>query len=90
MAEHKALNQDEIKSILSNTRAPKGIGTEPRDISTWYKQDHILRPEGCTNPDCEDSRPHSDVGRQIVIKFEDEFMCRWCFLIGWLSPNATD
>lgn len=87
-SEKKTLTPDQIRSLLSNTRSPKGLSTEPREISVWYKQDHILRPEGCSNPNCADPRPHHDVGRQIVIKLGDEHMCRFCFLDGWLS-NAT-
>jgi hypothetical protein len=86
---NKALNPDQIRSLLSSTRTPKGITTEPREISVWYKQDHILRAAGCTNPDCIDVRPHSDMGRQIVIKLDNEFMCRYCFLDGWLSSAKT-
>lgn len=88
MSEHKELDNNQIKHLLTSTRAPKGLSTEPRDIATWYKQNHILRDEGCTNPACTDDRPKGDVGRKIVIMHNSEFMCRTCFLEGWLSPNA--
>lgn len=85
----RALSDDQIRSLLSTTRAPKGITTEPREIATWYKQNHILRDAGCTNPVCKDNRPHNNLGRQIVIELKGEFMCRVCFLDKWLSPNGN-
>lgn len=87
--QHKALDSDQIRTLLSGTRTAKGISTEPREIGIWYKQDHMLRDSGCTNPNCTDPRPRSDSGRQVVIEFKGEFMCRFCFLDGWLSSATT-
>jgi hypothetical protein len=86
---NKALTPDQIESLLKGGRAPKGISTEPRDIQVWYRQDHILSDDGCSNPNCIDPRTHSDNGRKIVIKLQDQQMCRFCFLDGWLSPNKN-
>lgn len=85
----KSLTPDQIAELLKPTRTPKGISTEPRVIDVWFKQNHLLREEGCDNPDCTDDRPYNDRGRKIVIKIGDKHMCRFCFLNGWLSPNGA-
>jgi len=86
----KSLSAEEAKFLLS-TRA-KGKGgppTEPRTLAVWFKLDHVLWDDGCSNPNCVDNtRPRSDPGRRIVIKLDGEYVCRECFLHGWLS-NAT-
>lgn len=89
-SESKGLTPDQIANLLKPTRSPKGLATEPRVIGVWYKQNHIYKEEGCDNPDCKDARPYGDRGRNIVAKVGDKLMCRFCFLEGWLSPNASD
>jgi len=88
-AQHKSLNPEEIQNILSSKRT-KGIATEPREIGVFYKLNHLLREEGCTNPNCVDTRPRGDRGRNIVVKIDDEYMCRYCFLDGWLSQSKHE
>jgi hypothetical protein len=82
------LSPEEAARLLATKRQPRGVATEPRDINTWYKLDHMLRPDGCTNPDCVDDRPLGDRGRNIVFKMGNEFICRECFLAGWLSNDS--
>ena len=49
----------------------------------------MINPDGCSNPNCvDDTRPQSDPGRQIVYKMGNEFICRECFLAGWLSDSV--
>lgn len=86
----KPLDPSQIANLLKPTRAPKGLTTEPRVIEVWYKQNHIFKEEGCDNPNCTDTRPRGDRGRSIMAKVGDKLMCRFCFLAGWLSPNASD
>lgn len=76
--------------MLLSTKSKPKIATEPRELAVWFKLDHVLRSEGCSNPNCvDDTRPSGDPGRNIVVKINDEFVCRECFLAGWLSENAT-
>lgn len=88
-AQHKKLSGDEIQNILSSKKASRGIPTEPREIGVWYKLNHMLRDQGCSNPDCVDVRPRGDRGRNIVIQINDEYVCRYCFLDGWLSTTKA-
>jgi hypothetical protein len=85
-AQHKKLSGDEIQNILTSKK-PKGINTEPRQIGVWYKLNHVLREQGCSNPNCVDTRPRGDRGRSIVAQIDDEYVCRFCFLDGWLSKS---
>ena len=89
MAEKKVLSPDEIKKLMLPSKGEKGSQTEPREISVWYKLNHLLREEGCSNPQCVDSRPHSDRGRHIVIELNGKYICRYCFLDGYLSHGRT-
>jgi hypothetical protein len=88
-AQHKPLSSEQIQNILSQKK-PRGLTTEPREIGVWYKQNHLLRERGCDNPDCKDPRDANDRGRRIVIQINDKYLCRYCFLEGWLSPNADE
>lgn len=88
------LSEEEINKLLSLPRRGGGkkkeLDTSTRDYQTWFKlaikmvdentQELIL----CENPDCTDPR-----GQGIVVaKVNDKFMCRRCFLNGWLIlPN---
>jgi hypothetical protein len=88
-AQHKKLSPEQIQNIMSS-RKPRGLATEPREIGVFYKLNHLLRENGCTNPECVDPRPRGDRGRNIVIQLGDEYMCRYCFLDGWLSSSKED
>lgn len=75
-----------------NARNKAANTLEPRDYATWYnpKLQLQIREEGCSNPNCKDPRPHAtDYGTNIVAEFKGEFMCRYCFLDGWLR-NKED
>lgn len=76
--------------MLLSTKSKPKTPTEPRELATWFKLDHMLWEDGCSNPNCvDDTRPHGDPGRIIVYKMGDEYICRECFLAGWLSENAA-
>jgi hypothetical protein len=87
---NKPLNMDQIASIMSQSkgRGPTADPTEPRESVIWFKLDHIIREEGCDNPNCEDIRPSEDRGVNIVAKIKGKHMCRICFLGGWLSETS--
>lgn len=77
------LSPEQIKNLLQPAKGEKGVKTEPREISVWYKLDHLLREEGCSNPQCVDPRPNGDRGRHIVIDINGKYCCRYCFLDGY-------
>jgi hypothetical protein len=80
----KPISQDAILAILASGRTQKADSTLQRDIATWFKLNQVFREEGCDNPDCADPRPADDKGREIVTKVQGQFMCRHCYLAGWL------
>lgn len=84
----RPLDEDEILEILASGkgRGPTKDPTEPRVLHpTWFRQNHISRPEGCENPDCCDPREPIDRGRHIVALVKGKYMCHYCFIEGWLS-----
>lgn len=101
----KELNANEIAALLES---PTGRGggrvkkdvTEPRERVVWFKLYSHIREEGCENPDCMDNEREKDKdnpkynrGVRIVSEVKGKFMCRYCFLGGWLSdatPAGTD
>ena|SRR5215475_4129728 len=96
MAEHKQLTPEQIQQALASgrSRGPKADPTEPRDIGTWYKLNQIIREDCCENPNCEDPRVTKDGkvlnrGAHIVAQVKGKYMCRYCFLAGWLSDSNT-
>lgn len=77
--------------MLLSTKSKPKIATEPRELSVFFKLDHVLRDEGCSNPNCvDDTRPANDIGRRIVVKIGDEYVCRECFLAGYLSESSQN
>lgn len=86
------LTNDQIASILANdkSRKAKKDPTEPRIIDTWFNlKNHRIREEGCDNPDCVDPRAEKTRGVNVVTEIQGKFMCRYCFLAGWLSKSPT-
>lgn len=98
-----SLDQAQIASLLKHDAQPKRGGsrvpkdvTEPREVQVWFKLPHKLADfkfedqditPHCENPNCSDTRPPSDRGRNIVALIKGKMMCRFCFLAGWLSDN---
>jgi hypothetical protein len=62
--------------------------TEPREYVVWWRLRHTIRQEGCENPDCNDPRPSTDHGVNVVAEIKGKKMCRYCFLEGYLSDNS--
>ena len=89
MASGTPLDKEMARIFLaeSTTRGPKKDPTEPREIQVWFKLDQFLREAGCENPDCNDPRPETDQGTQVVAQVNGKYMCRFCFLDGYLSPH---
>jgi len=88
----RPLDQDEILAILAGGRGrgPRADPTEPRETMVWFRANTIIREEGCDNPDCVDPRIKSDKGTNIVLEVRGKYMCRFCFLGGWLSNAKTE
>jgi hypothetical protein len=69
-----------------------GIDTSTRDFATWFKLAHKMLDDDtgdhltCENPNCVDTRPRAP----IVAQVEEKFMCRHCFMAGWLLPVAIN
>jgi hypothetical protein len=81
-------------------RGPKVDLTAIREINIWMKlPHHICMPDcehrtlegnksegkACWNPNCVDPRPPTDRGSNIVAQVRGQYVCRYCFLGGWLS-----
>jgi|SRR5215831_2557769 len=66
-------------------RKPK-VDVDNRHITVWMKLNHTIRLEGCDNPDCNDPRITGDRGRNVVSQIHDKYMCRYCFLEGYMLP----
>lgn len=67
-----------------------GIDTSVRDHQTWFNLAQKMVDEEtrelivCENPDCGDPR---EGGGIIVTLINGKYMCRYCFLNGWLVDN---
>jgi len=75
-----------------------------RDIRVWMKlSHHFCTPDcehrtasnnssdgkrACWNPNCVDPRPTDDRGICAVAQVAGVYMCRFCFLDGWLLPGG--
>jgi hypothetical protein len=79
------LDDNTIAALLAGGRGEKTDITKIRDVTTWFKLNHYRREEGCANPDCKDTRPKTDAGREIVAEVRGQLICRYCFLDGWLK-----
>lgn len=87
MAEELSL--DEAMQLLVEDAAGVGTkkdATEPRIAATWMKLTTQLN-KPCENPECSDPRPIEDKGRRVTVLIKEQFMCRYCFLAGWLSSG---
>lgn len=84
------LSQEEALQLLledaSKGRGPTKDTTEPRIAATWFKLTTQLN-KPCENPDCCDTREANDKGRLVTVQVKGKFMCRFCFLAGWLSSD---
>lgn len=88
------LQDEEKKPSRKGTRTKRDV-TEPREVTTWFRLPHrvadFVNEAGeevtphCENPDCDDPRPGSDRGRNVIAIVNGKMMCRYCFLAGWLS-----
>ena len=95
-----SLSADQIKALLALPTKKrggvrkKGIDTSTRDHKTWFLLAHKILDEEtgelakCENPNCPDTRdPH----KTVVAMVSGQYMCRYCFLDGWMviNPNQT-
>lgn len=80
--------------------------TEVREINVWFKLNHHLcGPDcehraksptedhaACWNPNCVDTRDKTkDRGTSIVVLVKDQYICRYCFLSGYLkNPDVLE
>jgi len=90
------LSDEEIQKLLTlpsrrRGAAKKGPDTSIRDYQTWFKLATKMIDEDtrellrCENEDCQDPR-----GSGIVVAMVNEkYMCRYCFLSGWLNDTTT-
>lgn len=62
----------------------KADPTQVRTYQVWFKLNHHMREEGCDNPNCIDPRPKTDKGVKVCAAVKDKFICRFCFLDGYL------
>lgn len=83
----------------------KADPTEPRTINVWFKQSHhICHPDcehrvdkpgipdrACWNPDCVDDneKRRQPRGDWVVVLIKGEWICRYCFLAGYLSDTIN-
>ena len=90
------LSADQIKALLALPEKKrggprkKGIDTEVREYKTWFLLAHKMLDDEtgelakCENPNCPDAR---DPYKTVVAMVSGQFMCRICFLNGWLAIN---
>ncbi len=67
----KLLAQD--KQQTRTPRQKKDV-TEPREYATWWRLRTRIREEGCENPNCNDPRPGTDKGTNIVYQIKGKYM----------------
>jgi aspartate carbamoyltransferase regulatory subunit len=91
------LDPEKIARLLAKKNAPKvrrsknAPDTSIRDMETWFKlQTRMMNNETkellkCENPNCVDKR-HKGI---LVAEVNGQFMCRYCFLDGWLNEGAN-
>lgn len=76
--------------------------TEERTLPVWFKLDHHLctsvcdhrqqspnSEKACWNPDCKDPRPSTDRGTNIVAEVKGQWVCRFCYLNGYLRGETN-
>lgn len=89
------LSEEEINKLLtlpSRRRGKKaGPDTSVRDYQTWFKLATKMVDEDtkellhCANPNCLDT----DHRGSVVAMVNEQYMCRRCFLGGWLLDGNT-
>jgi hypothetical protein len=93
------LDPEKIKQLLAKKNAPRRSGgggrkkadTSVRDYPTWFAVGSHLYPNEdgstrkCENPNCQDPRQHGI----LLIDVDGTYMCRYCFLGGWLTKNPA-
>jgi len=92
------LDPEKLKRLMELKNKPKvrrtrksGPDTSVRDMETWFKlSTHMMNNDTkellkCENPNCVDPR-HKGI---LVAQVNGRWMCRYCFLDGWLidDPN---
>jgi|SRR5215471_7595082 len=91
------LDPDKIKYLQAIKNRPrkttgrgkKAVDTNVRDMETWFKLDRRMMNNEtkelfrCENPNCVDPR-QSGI---MVSEVNGVFMCRYCFIDGWLASN---
>jgi hypothetical protein len=97
-----ALLKEDAERATTGRRGPKVDPTLDRTLPTWWKLNHHMclsdcphrQEEGntthkaCWNPECKDPRPSSDLGTNIVVAVKGQFICRYCFLAGYLLGDS--
>lgn len=75
---------------------PAGPDTSQRDFQTWFKLAQKMIDEDtrelqlCQNENCQDPRALAGEGNGIVVaEINGKYMCRYCFLSGWLLDPIT-
>jgi hypothetical protein len=93
-----SLSADQIKALLALPQKKRGgkrktgPDTSVRDYKTWFLLAHKILDEEtgelaiCENPDCPDLR---DKHKTVVAMVSGQFMCRICFLEGWMAINPN-
>ncbi len=78
-----------LKEDASKPKRGGSTKTDPtvvRSYQVWFKLNHHIREEGCDNPECVDTRPkQNDKGTNVVALVQGKYMCRYCFLAGWMQ-----
>lgn len=84
----------------TGSRGPRTDPTAVREINVWFKLNHhICHPEcehrstkpgdpnrGCWNENClDDTRDETDRGMWVVVLVKGQWICRYCFLGGYLA-----
>lgn len=95
------LSADQIAALLAKpqgrqpatgrSKSGKAIDTSVRNYETWFALAHNMLDQDsgehlkCQNPNCIDPRPKAPV----VAEVSGQYMCRHCFLDGWLQIPTT-
>ena len=65
----------------------KRDSTEPRTYQVWWQQETNFG--NCDNQDCTDTREALVAeGKQMVAFIKEQRVCRYCFLVGYLSDGS--
>lgn len=100
----KALLIEDANKPRGGGRGTKPDPTLVRDVVTWLKLNHHFcmkecehrslpgntTGKACWNPNCVDPRLADDVGTNMVSPVRDQWICRYCFLDGYLLVIPTN